>query len=308
MRSSRLRRNGPNIMNRAERTLVNATFCLLGATALAQSHAAWGREWTALYAFGDSYTDSGAGYVDGNGPTAVVYLASDLGIRFTYAGDPDFAGKSLNFAVSGARTGAEEGMRMRPATATCGSHDALLGRGMQTQVRDFARLVKTGKIQFDPQKTLFFLAGGINDGALPTATTISNIEQEILELYALGGRFFLVAMLPTKIPSFSKQGLQLNPALAAIPADLEARLPGAHVEISRWGQFFDRVLEKPTEYGISNTTDRCAGRALFGEDPAPCATPHSYFYYHDGHPSTAVQRIVAGELRHELSDIFQRAD
>ena len=41
-----------------------------------------------LYVFGDSYSDSGAGYVDGNGPTAVVYLAQRLGIPFTYYGDP----------------------------------------------------------------------------------------------------------------------------------------------------------------------------------------------------------------------------
>lgn len=34
-----------------------------------------------LYVFGDSYSDSGAGYLDGNGPTAVVYLATSLGVR-----------------------------------------------------------------------------------------------------------------------------------------------------------------------------------------------------------------------------------
>src|SRR5215831_8932046 len=75
------------------------------------------RKWSALYAFGDSYTDSGAGYVDGNGPTAVVYLASRLGIPFTHAADTEASGKGLNFAVSGARTGASEGVKMRLATS-----------------------------------------------------------------------------------------------------------------------------------------------------------------------------------------------
>lgn len=78
------------------------------------------RTFEALYAFGDSYTDSGAGYVDGNGPTAVVYLAASLNIPFTYAGDANFVGKSLNFAVSGAETGKGDGMRMRPVAAECG--------------------------------------------------------------------------------------------------------------------------------------------------------------------------------------------
>ena len=58
--------------------------------------------YTMLYVFGDSYSDSGAGYVDANGPTAVVYLAQRLGIPFTYNGDPGSAGKGLNFAVSAA--------------------------------------------------------------------------------------------------------------------------------------------------------------------------------------------------------------
>ena len=61
--------------------------------------------YTMLYVFGDSYSDSGAGYVDTNGPTAVVYLAQRLGIPFTYNGDEDSAGKGLNFAVSGASSG-----------------------------------------------------------------------------------------------------------------------------------------------------------------------------------------------------------
>ena len=71
----------------------------------AVSTSASARSWQALYTFGDSYTDSGAGYVDGNGPTSVVYLAASLGIPFTHAGDAEPAGKSLNFAVSGAQTG-----------------------------------------------------------------------------------------------------------------------------------------------------------------------------------------------------------
>src|SRR3984885_13353094 len=69
------------------------------------------RPYMMLYVFGDSYSDSGAGYVDGNGPTAVVYLAQRLGIPFTYDGDPNSTGKGLNFSVSAARTGEDPGHR-----------------------------------------------------------------------------------------------------------------------------------------------------------------------------------------------------
>ena len=77
------------------------------------------RHWEALYAFGDSYTDSGAGYLDANGPTAVVYLAANLQIPFTHANSPESPGKSLNFAVSDAKTGSSGGYRVRPAAADC---------------------------------------------------------------------------------------------------------------------------------------------------------------------------------------------
>jgi phospholipase/lecithinase/hemolysin len=265
----------------------------------AQAH-----RWESLYAFGDSYTDSGAGYVDGNGPTAVVYLAASLGIPFTYAGDPNSSAKSLNFAVSGARTGKGDGIRIRPVTSSCGPNDALLGRGMQTQVLDFARRVNSGVLHFDSDKTLFFIAGGLNDRGLPTAETIANLEGEIREIVRLGGKNFLVALLPTKIPDFAEMGARLNPALGRIPKDLEPSLKDVRIRMSRWGKYLDQVMEKPAKYGITNTTDQCAGRAIFGEDSTPCATPDAFFYFHSGHPSTAVHRIVARGLEREVAQLF----
>jgi phospholipase/lecithinase/hemolysin/predicted GH43/DUF377 family glycosyl hydrolase len=262
------------------------------------------RNWEALYVFGDSYSDSGAGYLDGNGPTAVVYLAESLGIPFTHAGDPNALGKSLNFAVSGAQTGSGEGSPIKAKSTGAQFKDALLGRGMRNQVLDFTKRVNSGAIRFNPDETLFFLAGGLNDGELPTATTIVNLEDEIRQLYDAGGRYFLVAVLPTKIPAFSAVGIRLNPALKGIPEDLRSALPGAHIGISNWGKYFDQVIEEPTRYGITNATDRCAGREVFGEDATPCTSPGTYFYYHAGHPSTAVHRIVARKLETEVANAF----
>jgi len=181
----------------------------------------------------------------------------------------------------------------------------LLGRGIRNQVLDFTQQVKSGHLRFNPDRTLFFIAGGLNDGNLPTATTIANLEDEIRQLYDAGGRFFLVALLPTKIPAFSDVGVRLNPALSGIPEDLRLALPSAHLSISKWGEYFDQVMEKPAQYGITNTTDRCAGREIFGEDASPCASPDTYFYYHAGHPSTAVHKIVARKLEQEVANAFQ---
>ena len=255
------------------------------------SYAAKRPPYTMIYVFGDSYSDSGAGYVDGNGPTAVVYLAQKLDIPFTYFGDPNSEGKGLNFAVSGARTGEAEGKRY--------PQGELLGRGMQNQVNDFARLVRTGDIHFDPEQTMFYLAGGLNDGALPEGATVHNLELDIETLYAVGARRFEVALLPTRIPGFAAEGLRFNPQLSTIPAILHARHPDMQIANSDWGPFFDEVITHPATYGITDTTSTCAGRTLHNEDPTPCSSPQTHFFYHHGHPSTATHRAVGNLLYQE---------
>ena len=120
--------------------------------------------------FGDSYSDIGAGYIDGNGPTAVAYLGWLMGLQVASSKAANAAGKSLVFAVSGAGTGEGTGRQVK---------EALLGYGMINQVRDFAARVKSGEITFEPQTTLFFLAGGLNDGRRETATTLANLRQEL---------------------------------------------------------------------------------------------------------------------------------
>jgi phospholipase/lecithinase/hemolysin len=256
------------------------------AVFVAKSEAA-GRPYSMLYVFGDSYSDTGAGYVDSNGPTAVAYLAQRLHIPFTYFGDPNSKGKGLNFAVSGARTGAGDGKRY--------GHGELLSLGMQNQVSEFAGLVKDGTIKFDPKQTMFYFAGGLNDRGLPDGATVTNIEGEIDTLYALGARRFMVALLPVKIPSFATAGTRFNPQLATIPAEMRSRHPDIQIANSDWGPFFDEVMEHPAKYGITDTTSTCAGRTLKDEDPTPCATPETHYFYHEGHPSTAVHKAV-GEM------------
>jgi cholinesterase len=247
-----------------------------------------------LYVFGDSYSDIGAGYVDGDGPTAVAYLANRLGFALVPSNVSDAAGRtseSVDFAVSGAGTGSGSGHRV---------NGAFLGLGMRDQVEDFAQRVRSGAIEFDPESTLFFIAGGQNDGLLPTETTVENLKSELRILHRLGGRRFMIALLPTLIPAVQKLNQRLNPAIARIPEEMAGEMLNASLNLSRWGVYFDDVMREPAKYGIENTTDACAGRAIFNEDPRPCAKPASYFYYHSGHPSTAVHKIVAAKLYEEV--------
>jgi cholinesterase len=178
--------------------------------------------------------------------------------------------------------------------------EALLGYGMMNQVRDFAARVKSGAIAFDPQTTLFFLAGGLNDGRLETATTLANLRQELQILRELGGRHFTVALLPTKIRQFAAVGLRLNPAYEQF-VRAEAGAGSLDLWLNHWGAAFDEVMEHPTAHGIVNTTSACAGRAIFNQDPTPVGDPATFFFYHDGHPSTAVHRIVGQKLFEEIA-------
>lgn len=264
---------------------------ILPCLACLAAHAAAAAPFSRMYVFGDSYSDIGAGYMDGNGPTAVAYLAWKLGLEFTRPQAAGSGKESIDFAVSGARTGEGAGRHAK---------EALLGYGMVNQVRDFANRVHAGDIKFDPDTTLFFIAGGLNDKTLPTETTIANLRQEIETLKGLGGRHFTVALLPTRIPSFAAVGLRLDPALARLVEDGKAQL-GVDLWLNHWGPDFDQVIDHPTAYGLVNTRTACAGRDIFDEDTTPKGDPSTFFYYHQGHPSTAVHRFVGQMLADEVA-------
>ena len=248
--------------------------------------------YTMLYVFGDSYSDSGSGYVDSNGPTAVVYLAQHLGIPFTYYGDPASTGKGLNFAVSGASSG-EGGGRRFPT-------GPILAFGMKNQVENFLQFSKTKSIaKIDPDNTMFFFAGGLNDGSKPEGFIRTNIEPEIESLYDLGARRFMIALLPTKITAFAAAGTKANLELARIPEEERAKHPGIRIANSNWGPFFDEVLTNPAKYGITDTTTECAQRSFTDKPVQECPSPDTHFYYHSSHPSTATHRIVGDMLYQE---------
>ena len=251
--------------------------------------------YTQLYVFGDSYSDSGSGYVDTNGPTAVAFLDQRLGIPFTWYGDPRYTKtQGLNFAISGAGSGSGPGRRYPTGE--------MLGIGMKNQVDQFVAFTKTGDIpKFDPATTMFFFAGGLNDRGKPEGYTRTNIEAEIDELYDLGARRFTVALLPTKIPQFATAGTAFNPELAKIPAEELAKHPDIRIANSNWGLFMDQVIANPAQYGITDTTHPCAGRNIHHEDTTPCASPDTHFFYHEGHPSTVVHRAVGDMLYAEAT-------
>ena len=245
-----------------------------------------------IYVFGDSYSDIGRGWVDSDGPTAVAYMAQRLGLTLVPSNAHDAAEKSLDFAVSGAPTGENKGHIVG---------NGFLGFGMKNQVAEFVARVHDGSLIFDPDNTLFFIAGGLNDSRITTDQTVANLEGEIQSLYEAGARHFRVAVLPEAIPAFSDVAKRLNPAIRGIPDEMAPKLKGADIKLSKWGIYFDYILQHPGEFGFTDTTTQCAGRSIFNEDCTPCANPSKHFYYHKNHPSTAVHKIVGEKLYKELT-------
>ena len=161
----------------------------------------------ALYTFGDSYIDSGNYFsLTGrppsppyarrfsNGPTAIEYLAGDLGIPFTYSNDPNRGNKSLQLrGIAGAETGT-----YNDATGLNG-----VG-GQQTQVASFVGQAQNRSITFNPAATLFILEAGGNDifdniGSEPAANIIQNAAANVLgqatALYGAAARNIALATL-----------------------------------------------------------------------------------------------------------------
>jgi len=114
-----------------------------------------------------------------------------------------------------------------------------------------------------------------------------------------GGRHFTIALLPTKIPQFAAVRLRLNPAYEEFVGQEAAA--GLDLWLNHWGAAFDEVMQHPTVHGIVNTTSACAGRTIFDQDPTPLGDPATYFFYHEGHPSTAVHRVVGKRLFEEIA-------
>ena len=78
-------------------------------------------------------------------------------------------------------------------------------------------------------------------------------------------------------------GRRLNPAYEQFVGE-EAGKARVDLWLNHWGAAFDEVMERPAAHGILNTTDACAGRAIFDQDATPVGDPATYFFYHEVTP------------------------
>ena len=237
---------------------------LCAALCLAGSGQANARAFNDIFLFGDSYTDTGAYVPLTNGTTAAAYLALLEGITLTTPQNAHPGTAGVNFAESGAR------ISVGPTPP------AVHPLSLTQQVGEFQNYVTQGSLTFNPSSTLFFLLGGLNDHAQLTAAQIqAATTAQVSTLYALGGRYFEIADIPSLVPAFADSAANVNPAIIALIPQLKTMFPDAIINLSNWGKDFDDIVANPSKYGITNTTDPC--RDLFNTATPTCTNPNQYF-------------------------------
>lgn len=240
---------------------------------------------TAIQIFGDSFSDTGAGFALTDGGTTASYLAEFFGNPVVLPDAPNPGMSSINFAESGARVDVQS--ETGPTSLT-------------NQVDNYVNLVETGEASFDPASTLFFLSGGLNDHLEPAENVTSAYREQVADLVDLGARYVQIAILPRLVPPFEDSADNLNPAYQALVPELDTTYPGVSVTLSNWGYYYDDIIEDPASYGFTNVTDPCRQGGFGGGEVTICDTPETYFYYWIVHPSDAAHRVVAERLYDDL--------
>ncbi|GAA5164452.1 SGNH/GDSL hydrolase family protein [Viridibacterium curvum] len=263
-----------------------------------------------LVVFGDSLSDPGnalaltgglfppAPYSGtfSNGPTAVQYLATSLGVS------------AQNYAVGGAMTNTQNYLALDiPSLAP-----TLGNTGIASQIASWSPSASTAS-------SLFVIWGGPNDFSYNfglaaagvsvdfnavVAQTIGNIASGITTLAAQGAHDFLIPYLPDLglTPRASANGAgfasfasMLSSAYnAGLDATLDSLETGLGLTIHRFdtAQYMQGIIADPASVGLSNVTTPCiaAGAATIA---GGCA---GYLYFDDIHPTTYAHALIGAEF------------
>jgi phospholipase/lecithinase/hemolysin len=275
---------------------------------LASAPASATAPYSAVYAFGDSLSDNGnlfaltggvpqPPYFEGrfsNGKAAIEYVAQGLGVAL------------FDLAVGGATTGlynANFPLYQVPLSNT----------GVLSQLGAFTTAL--GGHAADSQ-ALYSVWAGANDflhlgtlsAELTVSIAVSNLAQTVTGLYGLGARNFLLPLMPdlgltprllagggpVSADDASLLSFGFNQALGGVYAGLAA-LPDIHLTVFDTFAAQHAITAHPGDFGLSNTTEACFSGSV-GVPGTVCATPSTYFYWDDIHPSARVHQLLGGQM------------
>ena len=269
------------------------SLCLIGASA-------WAGQFTGIYVFGDSLSDSGNAYVGTGGTTPpsppyypgvfsnglnwVQYLAMGLGLPLT----PSLLG-GTNFAIGGATTGLD---------------GVVAGTGVLSQAAGYQ--AATGGV-YDPN-ALYVLTGGGNDiraaASLTSDPTLlygagfaagDNLFSVALGLFFGGARNFMFMTLPDVglAPDVMALGKSTEAGIATKGYNDRIRMltGGGAVRVytvdfaGLAAAIYDDTKNNGSKkYGFTNLTTPC-----IGSSPDTCATS---IFFDDVHPTARVHQLL----------------
>lgn len=266
-----------------------------------------------LVVFGDSLSDNGNflaltggqfpspafGYATGrfsNGPVAVEYLATSLGLTLH------------NFAVGGARTGTPFGGGSDNYVDASGQgtelglpSDYFNGTGVLAQI---SQRVAAGPL--DPN-ALYLVWAGPNDYFLPESllspdtvpNAIGHLGSGLTQLYNAGARNFLVPNMANLglTPAMQAEGplaaglatlrsAEHNTALAQLLGTLDQTLTLADFRTVDVFDLLNSAALNPDQYGLTNTDTPCQTTPGCAGDPA------GYLFWDGVHITTAGHQVV----------------
>lgn len=229
-----------------------------------------------------------------NGPLYVELIAQHYGTTLA----PSRTG-GTNYAYAGARTGVIAGSPQSVPNmneqvdaylaATPGANRAstLFILGGATVGNDIIAALLLGAT--NPQAAVAIVSGAV-----------TNLAGQINKLYAAGARH-IVVLNSTDIgatPLVRGQGAfvaaaasqlsaQFNAGLAAQVTAIRTASPGLELVLVDVGALTAQVLANPSQFGFTNTTQACVSGTT------ACATPDSYFFWDNFHPTAATGRLVS---------------
>lgn len=278
----------------------------------------------AIYAFGDSLSDTGnifaatggaepaAPYANGqfsNGPVWVQDLAAGLGVAPL---TPSLLG-GTDFAYGGAQTG----------TTVFHTANATDLTGSAGQVSQFEAAHATA----DP-KALYTIWIGSNDllaaikapaSQIPTGIgqAVANVDGAIAALAAEGAKNFLILTVPDlgKTPDAIAGGPAAQAGASALAVAFNATLlngsgpipslpslatvDGLDVHVLDTFAALDSIVANPGTFGFTNVTSPCLVGAVNYAGGTPCAptvaAQDQYLFWDDIHPTAAGHAIIAAD-------------
>ncbi|WP_353571700.1 SGNH/GDSL hydrolase family protein [Candidatus Albibeggiatoa sp. nov. BB20] len=264
------------------------------------SHITVAAEYSELYIFGDSLSDTGLVYQAVNlpstppyyqgrfsdGPIWAEYFAPQIGLTFNPA---------TNFAWGGAHTNDKNNIDRDYPDATMG-----LAEEVQTYI---------DTTEAADSEALYVIWAGVNDfnfiksitlgepiSINEIKTTVHNLIDAVTQLYEHGARHFVVPNLPDvgTAPFVVAAGLEAESTaiIQRLNRYLKTRLDLLPFAVMNFDSF--SAMKNPETYGVTVLAPGCLDETV--NPPIPCDNPEQYYFWDLIHPTTVTHHKIGDEM------------